>query len=294
MPNFGNDERAEHLRQNLARLPEAEPGSNSTEGWSSRLEEIHRLIINDDPRRFCRWDVIGSMFVHDAKYLKHELRFLRSRKDWKSRWRSVLEEDPTGSPPPCPYFRGSSGNLIHHAYHIARFEAETGVSARQFNFVFEFGGGYGSMCRLFHKLGFTGRYLIFDLPLLTLLQRYYLDSIGVPLLSEPAVASHVGTILLSDWQTLKSQVALSMIGSKSLFLATWSLSETPFSLRSDITPLLKTFNMFLIAYQREYEGMDNVRYFEEWKSSFGPDVTWKQKEISHIPGNIYLFGERNE
>src|SRR5207244_11597755 len=45
--------------------------------------------------------------------------------------------------------------------------------------VLEFGGGYGSMCRLFHNLGFRGRYLIFDLPAFSALQRFFLRSIGM-------------------------------------------------------------------------------------------------------------------
>ena len=45
--------------------------------------------------------------------------------------------------------------------------------------IVEFGGGYGSMCRLVRKLGFKGRYVIFDLRPILALQKYYLGLHGV-------------------------------------------------------------------------------------------------------------------
>ena len=51
--------------------------------------------------------------------------------------------------------------------------------------IVEFGGGYGSMCRLLHKLGFSGQYFIYDLPEFVALQRYFLKSIGMPVRDGP-------------------------------------------------------------------------------------------------------------
>jgi hypothetical protein len=45
--------------------------------------------------------------------------------------------------------------------------------------IVEFGGGFGSMCRLIGALGFRGRYVIFDLPPVLALQRYYLGLHGI-------------------------------------------------------------------------------------------------------------------
>jgi hypothetical protein len=45
--------------------------------------------------------------------------------------------------------------------------------------IIEFGGGFGSMCRLVHALGFRGQHIIFDLPPVWALQRYYLRLHGI-------------------------------------------------------------------------------------------------------------------
>src|SRR3712207_7978939 len=42
-----------------------------------------------------------------------------------------------------PAWPESSGNLLHHAYHVCRFEEATGLRAEQLELVVEFGGGYG-------------------------------------------------------------------------------------------------------------------------------------------------------
>lgn len=47
------------------------------------------------------------------------------------------------------------------------------------NIVLEFGGGYGSLCRGFHRCGFKGKYMIFYFPHFSTLQRFFLGSAGI-------------------------------------------------------------------------------------------------------------------
>jgi hypothetical protein len=42
--------------------------------------------------------------------------------------------------------------------------------------IVEFGGGYGSMCRLIYQAGYMGSYIIYDFAHLNLIQDYYLKS----------------------------------------------------------------------------------------------------------------------
>jgi hypothetical protein len=75
---------------------------------------------------------------------------------------------------PAAVLPGSSGTLIHHAYHLHRFETVTGRFLLELQEIIEFGGGYGSMARLLARLGYRGRYHIHDLPEFAALQRFYL------------------------------------------------------------------------------------------------------------------------
>jgi hypothetical protein len=51
-----------------------------------------------------------------------------------------------------------------------------GLDVRGFDFVIEFGGGYGSLCRLFFNQQFKGQYVLFDLPPFSALQHFFEDA----------------------------------------------------------------------------------------------------------------------
>ena len=263
----------------------------SQAAWLSNMNQLRELVLNQDPRRFLRWEVVSNaMFVSFARYLAKELNYLKHRPDWRTRWDTAIEESSVGHPIPYIFHPTSSGNLIHHAYHLAQFEEKTEVSIADVDFVFEFGGGYGSMCRLFHNLGFRGRYIIFDLPSFSALQVYFLRSLGLPVRSSSDVMkTGSGIICISDLQQLTTLLADQVGARKSLFLATWSISETPLSIRESILPLVSRFQAFLIAYQDRFGEVDNVDFFGNWKETLH-NVAWRNWRIEHIPGNSYLFG----
>ena len=282
------------LRQAVRRMPEPEARADSAAEaeWVSNRKRLRRSILEADPREFLRWDVVtGSMFVGNRSYIDSELAYLMHRPDWESVWQDVIREDPEGNPKPYKGYKRSSGNRIHQVYHLARFEQETGLSVQRFPLIVEFGGGYGSLCRLAHKLGFSGQYLIFDLPEFAALQRYYLGSLEMPLVGPGDLApGKPGILCTSDLALLGSLTRQE--AQTGLFVATWSLSETGESLREAVValPAVESAAAYLIAYQRDFGGVDNARFFDEWRAS-KPGIHWMHCEIAHMPpGNYYLFG----
>ena len=78
-----------------------------------------------------------------------------------------------------------------------------------------------------------------------------------------------------------------------MFIATWSISETPPELRNNILPCIKDFGMFLIAYQHRFKEVDNIGFFRKWTAA-QKDVVWYNMQIEHIPKNSYLLGKRKK
>jgi hypothetical protein len=260
--------------------------------WMNNQERLRSLVLTRDPRLFLTWDVLNkTMFVALVLSTRHELRYLKSTPDWASRWRQALRESSIGAPMPCPFYPQSSGNLIVHAYHVARFEEFTGLRISTFDLIVEFGAGYGSMCRLAHALGFAGLYVALDLPLFGALQRYFLASLGLPLIPEEQVsARHKGIVTTSDLDLLERLPQ----SDRALFIATWSLSETPLNLRARILPFLSHFSAFLIGYQPEFGGVDNIEYFNALQRAL-PNIAWVEVTRTHSSGvNRYLFGSRKK
>ena len=201
--------------------------------WLWNVHQIREFALHDDPRSFLEWSPIRhTMFTGNAPYIANELAYLRGLPDWDSRWKNALKESRVGNPSLYPAFPASSANLIHHAYHVSRFERVSRLPVKDSSSVVEFGGGYGSMCRLFFKLGFLGTYAILDLPVLTAMQQFYLSLSDYPvIMSAHARRDPVVAFCTSSLQELDDCLNLDKGRAKSLFIATWSLSEAPPPLR---------------------------------------------------------------
>lgn len=261
--------------------------------WLDSVKQIKELVLNDDPREFLRWHVVSSMmFAKFSSYVAFELKYIKRHPEWINRWSKAIQENPVGHPLPYGLYPKSSANLIHHAYHLAVFEDKTGTRLNDLNLVFEFGGGYGSMCRLFHNLGFRGKYVIFDLPHISALQKFYLNSIQVNVCSSDLFEREKsGVFCISDVDTLNEVLSTREAAKDSLFLATWSISEVPVSVRNTILPLVSPFDKFLIAYQDQFQEVNNIGFFNQWKSTY-KGIEWQEWEIEHLRKNRYLLGER--
>lgn len=206
--------------------------------------------------------------------------------------KKAIKECEVGHPYPYYLFPETRENLIHHAYHVLRFEKETEILIRNCDLIIEFGGGYGSMCRLIHNLGFKGNYVIYDFPEFSALQTFFLKSLELPVGAGDVVNErHSGILCISDLDMLRRICDYHKFDSaNSLFLATWSISETPQNVRDAIFNLVKQFGLCLIAYQNSFGEMDNKDYFKKWMSEYPSPMKWYDQPMSHHKGNNYLFG----
>jgi hypothetical protein len=295
-PTQREQELIDELRSAFANSPHAltDSKSKAANGWAQFQESLRSLVVSRDPRGFLSWDVVSrTMFLVFSSYAIRELAHLKRRKDWNARWKCVLQESRVGRPPRFLFYPRSSANLIHDAYNLCAFEEITGLVPERFHNILEFGGGYGSMCRLLFNLGFDGRYVIYDLPPFSNLQSYYLNSLGIPVLSGKSFApSEKGVALVTTEEDLLLS-AESFTKQESLFIAAWSISETSMDVRRQFLSHAAECDAFLIAYQRQFGEVDNCRFFATWQEETSDTIEWRKIPIRHIPGgHHYLFGTR--
>ena len=259
--------------------------------WARHAAELREHILTRDLSNFLWWPVVVNTIRYNPRcvYIPEELDYLERRKDYSGRWEPVLQESPVGLGMAAMPASQSTGNLIHTAYHAAMLEDVTGLHVGELAGVVEFGGGYGCLCRVLHGLGFAGGYILYDLPVLSALQRYYLKSLGRPILPAAEFAG-TGIVCVSDLAELAALVG--RLEGLRLFAATWSLSEVPLALRDAVAPLVAGFEAYLLAYQEGYEGMDNLGWFRRWRNG-QPGVDWYDWPIMHLmTGNRYLMGAK--
>jgi hypothetical protein len=283
---------AELVAEVAALPPEPAHGSGAGAEWSGNVERLRRHILHDDPREFLRWPVVlRTMFVTFDLYVLRELGYLR-RRDWP-RWKDAIRESPVGRPFRYPFYPASSGNLIHHAYHLAVFEDSAARTIPELSCIVEFGGGYGGMCRLAHQLGFRGTYVVCDLPCFTALQKYYLRTLGLPVAALTGAPAPNQILCISSLDDLRAVCAGLPNQRDAMLLGTWSLSESPPEIRELVLDATRDFGHFLLAYQNRFAGVDNVAYFTDWADR-RRDVAWDRRAIQHLPGSHYLMGRRKD
>jgi glycosyltransferase involved in cell wall biosynthesis len=267
------------------------PASND---WARTVERIRQRVLNEDPRSFLRWGILSTLFAGGAPFIQEELSYLQRHPEWSHRWREAILESAVGNPPRYPLYPESSSNLIHQAYQVAQFEDITKQRISDFNFIFEFGGGYGSMCRLAHQLGFSGTYLIYDLEELSCLQAYYLKSLGLEVSPADVEIDWQGKVLTTSDKELIPKIISKMAENDSpsgvLFLDTWPVTKAPLPFDRTVEDVAMLCNAFLIVYEDAFGHADNLEFFATLKGK-KRDITWHDQEALHLPGSRFLIGQ---
>lgn len=125
--------------------------------------------------------------------------------------------------------------------HYDTYQNMSGNTINRFKRIVELGGGCGDFCRFVRDMGFEGEYVIWDLPMVSRIQQVALADLDV------YYTHHVPKP-----------------APQTLFVATWSLSETPLEFRNNLVKKLNP-NNYLICYQHEFHELDNVEYFSTWQ-----------------------------
>lgn len=236
------------------------------ESWPTFVNSLKDLLSAKDPYEFQQWRIVRDTMMGTAMASGHSLEYLKARPDWDSRWSPLITDE---------HALFDLKTALLQAYYIAQLEERTGVCIDDLAFVLEFGGGYGNMCYLFHKLGFQGNYVLFDFPVLLALQEFFLTEMGVS-------ATYVS-----------KPENLPIIDSPSLFVALFSLSEAPHSTRQPFKAWAPGFDFSLIGYSTggTHAALDNDAYFQMWRDDM-PHVAWHQWRLPWTRSAQGLVGGR--
>lgn len=163
-------------------------------------------------------------------------------------------------------------NRMQHYGHLKQFN----FNPKSYANIVELGAGIGDMADVVYKLGFEGRYNIFDFPEVSRIQKWYHDQIG-----------HTNITYTHDVNEL--DVA-------DLCIATWSLTEMPFDLRDQLLDRIGKTKSWLIAYSENIFGYDNEKWIHEvfLGKHFGPKNKISFVDVPWMPwdgGTKYLFIE---
>ena len=219
-----------------------------------------------------------NFFLHNRFFVYSELKALKTEKKWPI-YKKLIKEDSIGNPIRFFLYQKSSGNRINHVYHLSVLSKELNINLTEIKKVFEFGAGYGCMARIFSKLNKKIKYICFDTHYVNLLQYYYLKHNNL----DVGFSKKNNFILISRLKKIERNFKKNF---KSLFIANWSLSETPISFRKNFIPIIRDNDFILICFQEKFEDINNLKYFNSLKSKISDQFNIKILKNEFYTGNI--------
>ena len=250
--------------------------------WNALQDDIARNLRTEDPDEFlCWYPYRKAIFVGNSSHIPEKLKFLQDSGRWKF-WDKMLEDSGVGNPDRLPYFPKSTGSTVNNAYHLEKFYQATGRDVWSYDAIFEFGAGYGVMCRTIRKAGCIAPYAIYDLPVSLAFQRFYLAQ-------HPYIDMEERVLLTSDLKYYME--VIKDLGTESkIFIGTMSFSEAPLAIRAPLYRNFKDFDAWLIAYAEKFYGVDNVNYFKGFSDICKEEgYSVFESEVDSRPGKKYFF-----
>ena len=242
-------------------------------------KKLFLLLQKKDITNFLREGFIQKMFfLHNRFFVFDELKNLQNNKKWLL-YKRLINEDVIGNPVRYFLYQNSSGNRVNHVYHLSVLSRELNINLKDIKKVFEFGGGYGCMARIFSKLNKKIKYTCFDTHYVNLLQYYYLKHNNL----DVGFSKKNNFFLTSNLKKINDNHRTNL---KSLFIANWSLSETPNKFRKNFISIIKRNDFILICFQEKFEDINNFKYFNNLKRKLSNKFMVKIIKNKFYTGNM--------
>ena len=240
-------------------------------------QQISHLLKSINLKNFLRKNFIQKIFfLQNRLFVFRELSVLKNSRKWKW-YKKLLVEDHVGNPIRYFLYLKSSGNRINHVYHLHVMENELKIDLKKdVKSIFEFGAGYGLMARIFSKINLKIGYVCFDTKHVNLLQYYYLKHNNL----DVGFSKKRRVYLESNLKNIKKK--------NDLFIANWSLSETPISYRKKLISRMLESKYIFISFQHQFEEINNLRYFNSLKIKLSKKFDIKIIKNKFFKGNIFL------
>lgn len=247
--------------------------------WDGFRVNISREFSHN-PMGFLREPII-SQTVHpnQQKLANLYLDELSRDKFSKNEILTRICELPVGNPYLCENFPLVSPMTIQHSYYLMLLNRYINLflPTSEIEYVMEFGGGYGNFCRLSYLLGYKGEYGIIDFPEMHDIQKFFLQ---------------FSPVKISPY-FIKDALSIGDIPLNSIFIATFSLNETPFEFRKKIENIYEKFKYLFFAYNSRFDEVDNISYFNDLKSSLAYKFDFIPIKDKHRNA-WFLLGKRRD
>jgi hypothetical protein len=220
----------EAYRRLTAAWPVASTRDNALYDWSSWAGQVRKAFTERVPADFLNHPRLVATMVlgrrHGAQQANDRLPLIVDAFDAATA-RSLLRDDPIGSPNIVSREFLASACRVAHVYGLAQYQKTIGSPFWSASNIVEWGGGFGTMARLIQRMNPDVTYTILDLPEILSLQYVYLASIlgmdRVNLVEDRGGVAAEKINFLPSAAVTSGAIEVTAEG----FLSTWALNESP-------------------------------------------------------------------
>lgn len=239
-----------------------------SKGWNDMTNDLKKYMENENMDLFRQNEVKPHIFIwpEDSLQNKYQLQLLEKNKD-SIFYNSVISSNDYG-PRGIKLYNNIQLDRVAQVWSIYILVNKLYFNLQDENeIIFEFGGGTGQMADVLKDLNYQGKHIIYDLPLMVILQKYFIDKRNIKtkyILDDENNTLINGTNLLPCNQNISEEKIVSMKNIN--FIATYSLTETDIETHEKFAKYLPYFNRIIIIYWpqpvEDFDNIDNEEYIK--------------------------------
>lgn len=244
-----------------------------SKGWNDMTINLKYYMENENIDLFRVNEVTPHIFIwpEDSLQNKYQLQLLEKNKD-SIFYKSIISSNNYG-PVGIKLYNNIQLDRVAQVWSIYILVNKLNFNLQDENeIIFEFGGGTGQMADVLKDLNFQGKHIIYDLPLMVILQKYFIDKRNIKtkyILDDENNTLINGTNLLPCNQNISEQ---KIVNTKNInFIATYSLTETDLETHEKFAKYLPNFNRIIIIYWpqpvEDFDNIDNEKYINNIKKN---------------------------
>lgn len=269
---------------------------NLSSGWKIMTANLKRHLEDvDDLESYYSQEIIPRIFHWPENSIQNINQL------------QILETDPTCSifyntlcntvdygPPGINLYNNVQCDRIQQVWSIYNVVSRLNLDLnKKDEIVFEFGAGTGQMADVLHDLNFGGQHIVYDLPLMTVIQRYFVAKRNIKyayILDDDHEKNIInGTNYLPCNQNESEQYVMGLPNIN--FIATFSLTETDIETHNKFANYMLNFSRIYIVYSLNQtiteDFIDNVGYIQSMKEKL-ENTHYCYIGENHGNGNVFM------